>query len=202
MDTRNVNGLSHERLYKVYSGMISRCYNKKHPHYNNWGGRGIRVYDEWRYNYQKFRNWAIYSGYDETKSRKEQMLDRINNDGNYCPENCRWTTAREQNLNRRFPGKNCKGYKYNWTFEGVTKSMVEWCSIFNVSVPMIYYRVNEKNMSPFLALITPVKRGDNVNEISNEKVIALKDKGMTNKQISEMLDCSVTTVRRRLGKEC
>lgn len=52
MDERNVQGMSYERLYSVYSRMMSRCYNKNHPHYDNWGGRGIKVCDQWRYDYQ------------------------------------------------------------------------------------------------------------------------------------------------------
>ena len=197
MDKRNVKGLSYERLYAVYSGMIQRCYNKKHPHYDLWGGRGIRVCDEWKDDYQAFRKWAHANGYDETKDRKDQSLDRINNDGNYEPSNCRWATMKEQRKNQRSRNTG-KGYKYNWTFEGITKSAVEWCSIFNVSVPMIMYRVNEKGMKPFEALVTPVKRGNNVKNITKEQVIELQQRGMTQKQISDFLGCSINTVKRRL----
>lgn len=199
-DKRNVLGLSHERLYAVYNGMIQRCYNKKHPHYENWGGRGITVCDEWLCDYQSFRKWALESGYDDKKDRKYQSLDRINNNGNYCPENCRWATAKEQNNNQR-ERKTGVGYKYNWTFEGVTKSAEDWCEIFNVSVPMVMYRVNKKGMKPFVALITPVSRGKNLNEITKEQIIELKEKGMTQKQIADMLGCSLKTVGRRLGKK-
>ncbi len=201
MDERNVQGLSHERLYAVYNGMLSRCYNKNHPHYELWGGRGIKVCEQWRYDYQAFRKWAIYAGYEECKSRKYQSLDRIDNDGDYCPENCRWATMKEQNLNRRKLGrKSGIGYKYNWTFEGITKSAEEWCKIFNVSVPMVMYRINTKKMSPFEALITPIRRGKNVNEITKEQILELKARGMTQKQISDFLGCSLNTVRRRLNK--
>ena len=197
MDKRNVKGLSNERLYSVYNGMIQRCYNRKHPHYGLWGGRGIRVCDEWRDDYQAFRKWAYDNGYDESKDRKEQSLDRINNDGNYEPLNCRWASMKEQRKNQRsrYTGK---GYKYNWTFEGITKSAVEWCNIFNVSVPMVMYRVNEKGMNPFEALVTPVKRGNNVKNITKEQVIELQQRGMTQKQISDFLGCSINTVKRRL----
>ena len=200
MDTRNVQGMSHERLYQIYNGMISRCYNKNHPHYDLWGGRGIRVCDQWRYNYQAFRKWAIYAGYDEEKDRKEQSLDRIDNNGDYCPENCRWATMREQANNKR-PKIKGDGYKYNWTFEGITKSAVEWCKIFGVSVPMVMYRVQKKGMKPFEALITPVTRGENANDITQKQVKELRDSGMKIKEIADQLGCSKTTVGRRLGKK-
>lgn len=199
MDTRNVNGLSYERLYQVYNGMIARCYNKNHPHYEDWGGRGITVCDEWRMNYQAFRKWAYENGYDDKKDRKLQSLDRRDNDGNYEPANCRWVSMKEQNNNKR-PKKSGRGYKYNWTFEGVTKSAKEWCAIFNVSVPMVMYRVNEKNMLPFEALVTPVTRGKYANDVTKEQVMELRDKGMTIKQIANMLSCSEKTINRRLGK--
>lgn len=199
-DTRNAMGLSHERLYAVYNGMISRCYNKNHPHYDLWGGRGIRVCDEWRNNYLAFRKWAYKSGYDDNKDRKEQSLDRIDNDGDYCPKNCRWATMKEQANNQR-PKETGVGYKHNWTFEGITKSAEDWCKIFNVSVPMVMYRIKTKKMQPFLALITPVTRGENANDITKERVEELREKGMTYKQIAKYLGCSATTVQRRLGKK-
>lgn len=199
-DTRNVNGLSHERLYQVYNGMISRCYNKNHPHYDNWGGRGIAVCDEWRFDYQSFRKWALSTGYDETKDRKYQSLDRIDNNSNYCPENCRWATMKEQNNNQR-PRQTGTGYKYNWTFDGITKSAEDWCKIFNVSIQMVMYRVKVKKMKPFDALTAPVTRGKNSKQITKEEILELQAKGMTQKQIADSLDCCVNTVQRRLGKK-
>ncbi len=90
------HGLSRTKLYNVYRTMIRRCSVATIKGYANYGGRGIRVCDEWRNNLQAFLSWATAAGYKEGLS-----IDRINNDGNYEPNNCRWVTMAEQGLNRR-----------------------------------------------------------------------------------------------------
>ena len=81
--------------------MITRCYNDKVESYKNYGGRGIRVCDEWRNDYAAFREWALANGYDPNAERGKCTIDRINNDGNYCPENCRWVDMHVQRVNQR-----------------------------------------------------------------------------------------------------
>lgn len=83
------------KLYRVYWGMRERCYNSKNKHFDRYGGRGIIVCDEWLNNYESFYNWAMENGYKEGLS-----IDRIDNDGNYCPSNCRWITIAEQQKNK------------------------------------------------------------------------------------------------------
>jgi len=92
------------RLYRIYHGMLSRCSNEKDHHFPSYGGRGISVCEEWRNNFEIFEKWALSNGYSDQLS-----IDRIDNDGDYCPGNCRWATAKEQASNRR----TSKKYRIN-----------------------------------------------------------------------------------------
>lgn len=154
------HGLSNERLYRIWNGMNNICSNPQNQGYKYYGGRGITVCKEWKNDFLSFRKWALSHGYSDNLS-----IDRIDCDGNYCPENCRWATAKEQANNQHpkytftpKPDKIERKRKLLWTIGDETKSAIEWCEQYGVSVPFARYRVDKLGMSPYEALTTPKVR--------------------------------------------
>lgn len=95
------HGESHTRLYGVWQGMRERCYRESDVSYYLYGGRGITVCDEWENSYESFKIWAEANGYDWFAKRGDCTLDRIDVNGMYCPENCRWVDMKVQSNNKR-----------------------------------------------------------------------------------------------------
>lgn len=114
------------RLYVIWAGMKQRCSNPRRRDYKNYGGRGISVCQEWQ-DYLVFRAWALSSGYSDGLS-----IDRIDEDGNYCPNNCRWVNETVQRNNRTDSNK--------LTVNGDTKTATEWSAISGVSADRIRKR--------------------------------------------------------------
>lgn len=85
----------HSRIYQIHRDMLNRCKNSNLRQYKDWGGRGITICDEWL-NFNTFHEWAMSHGYNDTL-----QIDRINNNGNYCPENCRFVDRQTNVQNSR-----------------------------------------------------------------------------------------------------
>lgn len=100
------HGMSKTRLYRIWHNMKNRCFYTKDKHFNDYGGRGITVCDEWKNDFESFKKWSLSNGYSD-----ELTIDRINNDGNYEPSNCRWVTMKEQCKNRTKKGSRKNGIK-------------------------------------------------------------------------------------------
>ena len=111
-----IHGQRRTRLYSIWTDMKTRCYNTKRAKYARYGGRGIKVCAEWLNNFQVFHDWAMANGYSDNLT-----IDRINNDGDYSPENCRWTDTVTQSNNRR-----CN---IMVTRNGETHTLAEWARI-------------------------------------------------------------------------
>ena len=90
------HGMKKTRLYRIYQGMKGRVTSPSNKYWDKYGGRGISLCDEWKKGFEPFRDWALANGYTD-----ELTLDRIDNDGNYEPSNCRWVSYKVQENNRR-----------------------------------------------------------------------------------------------------
>ena len=106
-----------DRLYRIWSGVKSRCYNKNQPSFEWYGEKGIEMCDEWLKDFQVFYDWSITHGYTD-----KLTLDRIDGNKNYCPENCKWSTYKEQALNRA----STRRFTNIITAWNETKSADEW----------------------------------------------------------------------------
>lgn len=135
------------RLKQIWRLMIRRCYDKKSIGWYRYGGRGIIVCEEWRIDFDAFFDWALKNGYDDGLS-----IDRIDNDGNYTPNNCRWVTVREQARNRSTSRKA--------EINGETKTIVEWCEEYKMDYHRVCGRINTLGWTPERALTEPIHNNE------------------------------------------
>lgn len=131
------------KLYSVWVNMRNRCFNSNNKSFVYYGGRGISVCDEWN-EFLNFEKWAIQNGFEENLT-----LDRIDVNGNYEPENCRWISQKEQMRNTRV--------NHLLTYNGYTKTMADWAEITGIPYSTLKQRINKYNYSVEKALTKPVK---------------------------------------------
>lgn len=122
------HGFSEGRLDIIFRSMKQRCYDKNAANYATYGGRGIRICEEWIEDKQAFFDWANQNGYSDSLS-----IDRIDVNGDYSPSNCRWATTKEQSNNRRD--------NVYITYEGLSLTVAEWSVRTNIPYQTIYSRL-------------------------------------------------------------
>lgn len=119
---------SRTRMYNIWKAVKRRCYNKNVNEYVNYGGRGIKMCDKWRNEFMSFYDWSMNNGYTDNST-----IDRINNNGNYEPNNCRWVDRTYQSRNRR--------NNIEFTYNGETHCLSEWCEILCLNYSTIKSRL-------------------------------------------------------------
>lgn len=134
--THTKHNLSRNRINKIYLAMKNRCYCKTSDRYSYYGGRGIKICDEWLSDFMSFYNWAMANGYND-----KLTIDRINVNGNYEPSNCRWITKGEQTRNTR----------RNRIYKG--KCFSEWAREIGISSETFLERVEKFGVEKATTLV-------------------------------------------------
>lgn len=136
-----------EPIQSVFSGMKDRCYNEKCKSFKRYGGRGIKICDEWLCSRESFELWARSSGYAHGLT-----IDRMDNDGPYSPDNCRWVDLSVQ--------ANNKSSNHIMVVDGIKMNVTECAKHYGIGRSLLYFRLNKKKMSDFDAVNKPI----NVNK--------------------------------------
>lgn len=175
------HGQSKTKLYNVWAGIKRRCYNPNQKSYVDYGGRGIRMCDEWKENFDIFYEWAISNGYQEGKVE----IDRIDVNGHYTPTNCRWITKKKNTNNKR--------NNYYIEYRGEIKTASELGEEFGLSPNTIIKRLNN-GWDIEKALMQPYKNGDGKFK---PMYIELNGKKMTFEEISKEYGIKLNTIKSR-----
>jgi hypothetical protein len=175
------HGESSTHLYKAWNSMKERCLYEKFPGYKDYGGRGIVICDEWVNDYLTFKEWALNNGYAKTLS-----LDRIDVNGNYTPQNCRWITMSEQQHNKR----TNVFLEYN----GERHTLAQWGMITGLGKSTIISRKN-KGWSVEQILTTPKL----CRNASNPRIIEYNGEGHSIREWSEIFNIPRQRIDKRIG---
>lgn len=146
------HGMRKTMFYRIWTGINTRCSNPNDKTYNQYGAKGIR--NLWK-SFEEFKNdvYKSYLKHCKEFGIKNTTIDRIDNDGNYCKENCRWATHKEQNRNKR--------NNRILTFHGHSGCLAEWAENYGITYAMLWLRINRYHWSTEQALTTPIKFSKN-----------------------------------------
>jgi len=129
---------TYTRAYSIWCSMKARCYNPNSASFPYYGAKNIKVCDRWKHSFKNFID-------DMGEPKAKQSIDRVNNSGDYSPDNCRWADITTQNNNRGV-------YNIYATLGNTTKTISEWCKIFGISEKAVFSRIYHHNDTPEFAL--------------------------------------------------
>ena len=141
--TNKKHGMRYSRIYNIWCGIKDRCENSNYHNYNDYGGRGIKICEDWRRDFVKFYEWAVKNGY-----KSDLTIDRINVNGDYCPENCRWVSMKVQENNKR--------NNRVLTYKGRSQTITQWSEEIGINRETLYGRIR-RGWDVEKTLTTPVK---------------------------------------------
>lgn len=141
-ESNKTHGMTKTRLYRTWYHMKERCQNENDPRYSNYGGRGITVCKDWM-DFEPFAEWAYSNGYNDTLT-----IERIDVNGNYCPENCTWIPSSKQ--------ANNKQSSHFFTIDGITKTMTEWAKIYGIKPTTVFNRLSD-GWDEYSAITKPLR---------------------------------------------
>lgn len=144
-DANSTYGEYNTRLRHIWQGIKNRCYNENELVYRYYGGKGVKIQENWK-DFLTFKSWAISNGYKDNLT-----IDRINPDGDYCEENCRWVSMKEQ----------CNNRTNNVLIEsnGETKTLAQWAELSELTYKQVWHRYHYLGWDIQKALYTPIRGG-------------------------------------------
>ena len=180
--------LSETRIYHIWGAMKRRCNNPKSQSYKDYGGRGIKVCNEWQ-KFKPFYEWAMENGYTD-----ELTIDRIDVNGNYEPSNCRWATPLEQGSNKR--------NNRNITYNGITKTLAQWSRETGLSQVVILDRLKRVGLTDdiFAPLYNTKQQRSHKTYTKETEIRELFAEGKSSLEISKITNIKHEHIKKALQR--
>lgn len=178
------HGMTETVLYGKWCSMKERCHNPNYKYYHRYGGRGIKICEEWlgEHGFENFAKWAYEAGYSDNRHDFQQTLDRIDTDGDYCPENCKWSNQLEQVRNR----SNARLIE---DIDGEKITSEEFSRKHSIKADKYVYRQLRKG-----------KSAQEILDAWNEYLICTSGEYMTRKEASNYYGVSISTLEKWIKK--